>query len=50
MGLLIGARGTITTCFENFRQQFQIPKKVTEEIVIVVIRGSYEIHHYHVYH
>ena len=48
--LLVGARGTITTFFENFRKQFKIPKKVTEEIVIAVIRGSYQIYHNHVYH
>ena len=49
IGLLVGARGTITTFFENFRKQFGIPKKVTEEIVIAVIRGSYQIYHNHVY-
>ena len=49
IGLLIGARGTITTFFENFRKQFKIPKKVTEDIVIAVIRGSYQIYHNHVY-
>ena len=49
IGLLIGARGTITTFFENFRKEFKIPKKVTEDIVIAVIRGSYQIYHNHVY-
>ena len=49
IGLLVGARGTITTFFENFRKQFGIPKKVIDDIVISVIRGSYQIYHNHVY-
>ena len=49
IGLMVGARGTITNFFEGFRKKFGIPKKTVEDIVISVIRGSYQIYHNHVY-
>jgi len=49
IGLMVGARGTITSFFENFRKRFKIEKSVIEEIVINVIRGSVQIYNNHVY-
>jgi hypothetical protein len=49
IGLLVGARGTITNFFEDFRKRFGIPKTTVQDIVINVIRGSNQIYHNHVY-
>lgn len=49
IGLLVGARGTITQFFEDFRKRFNIPKAVVQDIVIATIRGSCQIYQHHVY-
>ena len=49
IGLLIGARGTITKFFEDFRKKFSLPSSFSEEVAIAAIRGSYRIYSHHVY-
>ena len=49
IGLLVGARGTIPTFFETFRNRFKIPKATVQDIVIATIRGSCQIYQNHVY-
>jgi hypothetical protein len=48
-GLLVGARGTITKFFEEFRKKFKLSKIIIEEIVISCIRNSCKILHNHLY-
>jgi hypothetical protein len=49
IGLLIGARGTITKFFEDFRTTFGLPVSFRDEVAIHAIRGSHRIYHHHVY-
>ena len=49
IGLYVGARGTITTFFEEFRKKFNLPKSMVEDIVISVLKSSTAIIHNHLY-
>ncbi len=49
IGLMIGARGTITKFFENFIKTFGIPSKFKNEIVLIVLKGSCQIVQNHLY-
>src|SRR5271154_2727183 len=37
IGLLIGARGTITKFFEEFRGKFRLPKSLRDEVVLTAL-------------
>lgn len=50
IGLLIGARGTITNFFEDFRKTFNLPKSLREQIVLSVLKGSSCLLQNHLYH
>jgi len=49
IGLYVGARGTISTFFENFRRRFNLSKSMVEDIVISVLKSSTQIIHNHLY-
>jgi len=49
IGLMIGARGTITTFFEDFRKKFNLPTSLREKIVTIVLKGPSSILHNHLY-
>ena len=49
IGLLVGARGTIPSFFEDFRKKVKLKKDVIQDIVIAAIRGSCQIYNNHVY-
>ena len=42
-GLLIGARGTISSFFEDFRQKFQLTASLRDDIVMSVLKKSCQI-------
>jgi len=48
-GLLIGARGTIPTFFDNFRRDFGLPSQVSEDVALVALKGSSQILQHHLY-
>ena len=43
IGLLIGARGVIPKFFSNFLKQFDLPKTLLEDIVVIVLKRSCQI-------
>lgn len=49
IGLLIGARGSLTNHFKDFKTKFNIPKITCENIITNVIRGSHKIINNHLY-
>ncbi|KAI5753643.1 hypothetical protein M8J77_002061 [Diaphorina citri] len=49
MGLLIGARGTITTFFKDFCIKFSIKEDTIKKIVQTTVRGSIGIIRNHIY-
>jgi hypothetical protein len=49
IGLLVGARGTITTFFENFRKRFKLPQSLSEDVALAAIKGSCQLLHNHLY-
>jgi Reverse transcriptase (RNA-dependent DNA polymerase) len=49
IGLLVGARGTITTFFDDFRRKFGLPSQVLEDVALVALKGSSQILHNHLY-
>lgn len=49
IGLLVGARGTITTFFEDFRKKFQLPTTLRNEVVLTTLKGSSQILQHHLY-
>lgn len=47
LGIFIGARGVITSGFDNFRRLFKIPVNLREDIVLSTIKKSCHIlNHY----
>jgi hypothetical protein len=48
-GLLIGARGTLTSYFTDFIRKFGLLGTVKKEIIIAAVRGSVKIAHHHCY-
>ena len=49
IGLMFGARGTITSFFEHFRHRFKLQKSILNELIISIIRGTNQIAHNHLY-
>ena len=49
IGLMIGARGTITSFFKNFCGKFNIKEAVIKRIVQSTVRGSIGILRQHIY-
>ena len=49
IGLFIGARGTITLDFENFRTKFDLSKEMRNNIALSVIKSSVQILQHHTY-
>lgn len=49
IGLLIGARGTITSFLEKFRNRFKLPSSLRDQIVLIAIKGSAQILQHHLY-
>jgi hypothetical protein len=49
VGLLFGARGTITQFFEDFRKRFRLPPELTKEISVSVLKDSVSILHNHLF-
>jgi len=49
IGLLVGARGTITTFFDNFRRKFGLPFQVSVDVALVALKGSSQILQHHLY-
>jgi len=49
IGLFIGARGTITRFFEDFREVFRLPKSLSEEIALTALKTSIQILNHHLY-
>ncbi|KAJ4437950.1 hypothetical protein ANN_13889 [Periplaneta americana] len=49
IGLLIGARGVIPKFFESFRKTFELPQRLTTDIITSVLKRSCQIlsHHIH---
>ena len=47
VGLLIGAKGTIPTFVEKFRQKIGLPKSVIENVVLEALKGSCLIYFNH---
>lgn len=45
IGLMLGARGTITSFFETIRQRFKLKKSIINELIISIIRGTNQIAH-----
>lgn len=50
MGLIIEARGTITQFYENFKHQFNIDSKLTDDIIVLTLKGSQHLIQNHFYH
>lgn len=49
IGLLVGARGTISKLFLDLCKQFKVNNKMVEEIAVEAFRGSCRILHNHTY-
>ena len=49
IGLFIGARGTISLDFENFRTKFDLSKEMRNSIALSVIKSSVQILQHHTY-
>ena len=49
IGLLVGARGTITLFLEDFCKRFQLPNTLIKDIIVATLRGSNRIAHNHLY-
>jgi hypothetical protein len=49
IGLMIGSRGTITKLFVDIMNQFGLPSKFKNDIVILVLKGSHKIIQNHLY-
>lgn len=49
IGLMFGARGTITSFFNDFRKKFGLPKNLTTKLVNIILKGSCKILHNHIY-
>ena len=49
LGILIGARGTITVEFENFRTKFDLSKELRNNVALSVIKSSVQILQHHTY-
>jgi len=49
IGLFIGARGTISVDFENFRTKFDLSKEMRNNIALSVIKSSVQILQHHTY-
>ena len=49
IGIMFGARGTITKFFEEFRKRFCLTKVLTNKIVNIILKGSCKIVHNHLY-
>ena len=49
IGLLVGARGTITSFFEEFRRRFKLPCSLRDQIVLTTVKGSSQILMHHLY-
>jgi len=49
IGLFIGARGTITRFFEDFREGFRLPKSLSEENAVTALKSSIPILYHHLY-
>jgi uncharacterized alpha/beta hydrolase family protein len=49
IGLFVGARGTISNLFENFRKRFQLPKKLNQDVALAAIKGSAQLLHNHLH-
>jgi hypothetical protein len=50
IGLMVGARGTITDFFVRFLRDFKIySKSLVNEIVLVALKGAVQILHNHLY-
>jgi len=48
-GVFIGARGTISVDFENFRTKFDISKDLRNKVALSVIKSSVQILQHHTY-
>jgi len=46
---MLGARGTITSFFDDFRKRFKIEKSIIDDLIISIIRGTNQIAHNHLY-
>jgi hypothetical protein len=49
MGILFGARGTITQFFEDFRKRFRLPPQLTKDISVSILKDSVGILHNHLF-
>ena len=49
LGLFIGASGTISLDFENFRTKFDLSKEMRNNIALSVIKSSVQILQHHTY-
>ena len=49
IGLFVGARGTISLDFENFRTKFDLSKEMRNSIALSVIKSSVQILQHHTY-
>jgi len=49
IGVFIGARGTISVDFENFRTKFDISKDLRNKVALSVIKSSVQILQHHTY-
>ena len=49
IGLLVGARGTITQFFKDFSKMFGLRQAVMEQVAITAVKGSSQILHNHLY-
>ena len=47
-GVFIGARGTISVDFENFRTKFDISKDLRNKVAISVFKSSVQILQHHI--
>ena len=47
--VFIGARGTITVEFENFRTKFDLSKELRNNVALSVIKSSVQILQHHTY-
>lgn len=43
IGLMIGARGTITECYIKFRNQFGLVSKCTDNFIVITLKVSYQL-------
>ena len=48
IGLYIGARGTISTFFQNFIKKFELSPTIIDDNLLFALRGSIQIYNYHV--